>query len=82
MLAADHQHAQKLGECLESLSFVKKVLPVHTNILFFEFNDGCDAFDLVAKLEKENIKTLGLCQKPNAHGYALGFHAPDVGKND
>ncbi len=52
-LTEDHQRAQKLAETLSSLTWVKKVLPVTTNIVIFEVeNSAVVATQLAAK----NIK--------------------------
>jgi len=54
-LQEDHDHAQMLAEGFQAKSFVKFVLPVETNILIFELNDGQTAPDLVAELKKQGV---------------------------
>jgi threonine aldolase len=45
-LKEDNLHAKALGEVLKSKSFVKRVLPVDTNIVIFELDPhySCDRF--------------------------------------
>ncbi len=62
-LTEDHLHAQLLAEEIEKKSFVKFILPVETNILIFELNEGISAPDLVAELKKQGI--LGYAIAPN-----------------
>ncbi|MFM7672860.1 MAG: threonine aldolase family protein [Bacteroidota bacterium] len=54
-LQEDHEHAQMLAESIGVKSFVKFVLPVETNILIFELNDGQSAPDLVAEFKKHQV---------------------------
>lgn len=54
-LAADHINAGRIAASIEARPFVKKVLPVETNIIIFELNDGTGAPGLVAKLKEQNI---------------------------
>ena len=54
-LAEDHEHAQLLAEEIQKHPLVKFMLPVETNILIFELNDGCTAPELVAELKKHQI---------------------------
>ena len=42
-LKTDHLHATQLGSTLMKLPFVKTVLPVETNIVIFELQDGQSA---------------------------------------
>src|SRR6185437_14774900 len=39
-LAEDHRHARMLAEALEKKDFVKNILPVETNIVIFELEQG------------------------------------------
>jgi threonine aldolase len=51
-LKIDHQCAKQLADTLKGLSWVKKVLPVETNIVIFEVSDSA----VIAKsLADENI---------------------------
>ena len=56
-LKEDHNRAKKLGEELASLSFVKSLMPVDTNIIIFELKDTTAELFL-AKLALHNIKAL------------------------
>ena len=47
-LADDHQRAAKLAETLSGLSWVKKVLPVATNIVIFEVDSSAQIAELLA----------------------------------
>jgi len=57
-LQDDHQKAKELGSCLEGLSYVKKVLPVYTNIVVFEVVNGIDYTTIINKLEEKNLKSV------------------------
>jgi threonine aldolase len=52
-LKDDHSKASQLAEILQELTWVKKVLPVQTNIVIFEVGD---AAAVAAQLAKENIR--------------------------
>ena len=54
-LQQDHAHAQQLAAALETKPFVKFVLPVETNIIIFELNDGLMAADWVRDMKEKNI---------------------------
>jgi threonine aldolase len=54
-LEQDHRHAKLLAECIEKKSFVKMLLPVETNIIIFELQDGQSAPALVATLKEKGI---------------------------
>mgnify|MGYP003870400165 CR=1 FL=1 len=62
-LAEDHEKAQEIGELLQSLSFIKKVEPVETNILIFEV-DGNQMSDtgFIQKLQEKSIQLIGMGQ--------------------
>jgi threonine aldolase len=62
-LAEDHIHAKQIAEAISKKDFVRKVLPVETNIIIFELNDSISAPALVAKLKEHNI--LGYAISPN-----------------
>jgi len=47
-LADDHQRAKQLAETLATLPWVKKVLPVATNIVIFEVNSSAQVAELLA----------------------------------
>jgi len=52
----DHQKAKVLETTLAQLPFVKKVLPVYTNIVVFEMVDEIDHHHIINKLVDQNIK--------------------------
>lgn len=54
-LQIDHTHALLLAEALAGKSFVKTILPVETNIVIFELNEGLTAPALVATLKEQGI---------------------------
>ena len=54
-LEQDHRHAKLLAECIEKKSFVKMLLPVETNIIIFELQDGQSAPALVARLKEKGV---------------------------
>ncbi|MEO5946058.1 MAG: GntG family PLP-dependent aldolase [Chitinophagaceae bacterium] len=62
-LEEDHVHAKKIAEAITTKSFVKKILPVETNIIIFELDNTITAPDLVSKIKLENI--LGYAISPN-----------------
>jgi threonine aldolase len=56
-LKEDHTMAKKLGHVLSSLSFVKSVMPVDTNIVIFELS-GTTPEQFLSKVAAHNIKAL------------------------
>lgn len=54
-LKTDHSHAKRLESTLQNLPFVKIVLPVETNIVIFELQDGLSALALVNTLKERGI---------------------------
>lgn len=54
-LVTDHQHAHALANALAKRPDVKFVLPVETNIVIFELNDGLSAPALVEKWKEQHI---------------------------
>ncbi|TMM57008.1 aminotransferase class I/II-fold pyridoxal phosphate-dependent enzyme [Maribacter algarum] len=62
-LAEDHRKAKEIGLVLESLTFIKKVEPIETNIIIFEIDEnkmGSEAF--VETLKEKNIHIIGMGQ--------------------
>jgi threonine aldolase len=60
-LADDHKKAKEIGALLESLSIIKKVEPLETNIIIFEINeDYLSAEDFIEKLRKKDIHIIGM----------------------
>ncbi|MBS1760783.1 MAG: aminotransferase class I/II-fold pyridoxal phosphate-dependent enzyme [Bacteroidetes bacterium] len=62
-LAEDHVHAKQIAEVIAKQKFAKMLLPVETNIIIFETNEGTSAPDLVAQLKEHQI--LGYAIAPN-----------------
>ena len=59
-LAEDHQKAKDIEAVLNSCSYVKKIIPVQTNIVIFEVNSDVNANDLVNQLANNNIRISGM----------------------
>jgi threonine aldolase len=59
-LTEDHDKAKEIGEVLNSLSFIKKVEPIETNIVIFELNTSIDEITFVNKLKENNILIIGM----------------------
>ena len=54
-LAYDHKKAKDIELVLNSLSYVKKVEPVETNIIIFYVEDYLNADDFISSMAKKNI---------------------------
>lgn len=54
-LADDHKKAKIIESALKSLSYVKKVEPVETNIIIFYVNDDLNADDFIAQMSDKGI---------------------------
>ena len=59
-LAEDHQKAKEIEALLKTLSFIKTVEPVETNIIIFELNDSIDEVEFQKNLEEKGIKIIGM----------------------
>ena len=59
-LAEDHKKAKDIESILKTLSFIKTVEPVETNIVIFELNANVDETAFVQKLAGNNIKIIGM----------------------
>ena len=57
-LSEDHKRAKELGNTLNDLSYVKKVLPVHTNIVVFEVIDSVDSNELIQKMNNKGLRSV------------------------
>jgi threonine aldolase len=57
-LKEDHAKAKILEQTLEACSFVKKVLPVYTNIVVFEVQDNLLHTNIIQQLQQKNIRTV------------------------
>lgn len=54
-LAEDHKKAKEIESTLYSLSYVKKVESVETNIIIFYVNDDMNADDFISKMAEKGI---------------------------
>jgi threonine aldolase len=54
-LKQDHIHAQQLAACIAKKPIVKMLLPVETNIIIFELQEGLSAPAMVASLKEKGI---------------------------
>lgn len=54
-LADDHSKAKTIESLLKTLSFVKKVEPVETNIIIFYVKDSLNSDDFISKMADKNI---------------------------
>jgi threonine aldolase len=59
-LKQDHKKAKEIGEVLSSLSQIKTVEPIETNIIIFELNSDVSELDFVQKLANNNIHIIGM----------------------
>lgn len=59
-LKEDHNKAKEIGEVLKSLSFIKKVEPIETNIIIFELNPEIDENTFTKKLRDRDIYIIGM----------------------
>lgn len=59
-LQDDHQKAKLFGEVLAKQSFVKRVLPVETNIVIAEINDNPGVDKVLQALKEENIRAVSI----------------------
>jgi len=57
-LASDHQHARIVGEALMHHPKVKMVLPVETNLVIFELQEGEDPKNFLAYMREQKILLL------------------------
>jgi threonine aldolase len=58
-LKEDHARAKEIGKVLSSVSYVKDVLPVETNIIIFNLNDNISSETFVKKMNDEGIRIVG-----------------------
>lgn len=59
-LSEDHRKAQEIGAVLSSLSQIKVVESIETNIIIFELNPGISEDNFVQKLADNNIHIIGM----------------------
>ena len=73
-LKDDHQRARQLGETLQTLPWVKSIMPVDTNIVIFSLRDGITPQPVIAKLEEHNIKAIPFGAREIRMVTHLDFH--------
>lgn len=62
-LEEDHIRAKEIGQALQSLTYVKKVEPIETNIVIFEIDQSQITTNIfLKKLEEKNIQIIGMGQ--------------------
>lgn len=59
-LNEDHQKAKEIGAMLKSMSFIKKVEPIETNIIIFELDKSIDEKGFVQILKNKKIHISGM----------------------
>lgn len=59
-LKKDHENAKILASEIEHLPYVESIMPVHTNIIYFNLKPEFCAVDLMKYLEKNDIFALSL----------------------
>lgn len=59
-LKEDYNKAKEIGVVLSTLSLIKKVEPIETNIVIFELNDDVDEFAFLNKLKEKNILIISM----------------------
>jgi threonine aldolase len=57
-LIDDHKKAREISKTLESCNYVKSIMPVDTNILIFELNEGFNPLMFLGKLEERGIRAV------------------------
>ena len=59
-LAEDHQKAKKIGEVLESCSYIGRVEPVETNIVIFYVKDKINEMNFIDEMRKKDIHLVSM----------------------
>lgn len=59
-LKTDHENAQQIKNILLNKTWVKRVLPVETNIVIFELNDSINPAVLLQKLKENDVLAIGM----------------------
>ncbi len=59
-LADDHRRAQRLGDALHHMWFVRSVMPVETNIIIFQLVPDMPAQQFVERLRAQNIRCVAI----------------------
>ena len=62
-LQKDHNKATEIGETLQSLSFIKHVEPIETNIVIFEIDEKeIESQEFIEKLRAKDVHIIGMGQ--------------------
>jgi len=59
-LKHDHRRARQLGEILSGLPFVESIVPIESNLLFFNIDKSFPAAEFLSKLKRNQIHALAL----------------------
>ena len=59
-LAEDHLHATRIAEALEKKEFVRRILPVETNIVILDIKAGHDPREIVGQLKEKGILVIAI----------------------
>jgi len=59
-LAEDHKKAKEIGKVLSTLSQIKLVEPIETNIIIFELNSNVSETEFVQQLADNNVHIIGM----------------------
>ena len=59
-LKEDHEKAYEIAELLRTISFIKKVEPVETNIVIFNVDDTINGNQFINKLKEKNIHIINM----------------------
>lgn len=59
-LREDHIRARRIGEMLAQLPFVKEIVPIDTNMIFFHLDESMPSGIFLEKLRNRNIHALAL----------------------
>jgi threonine aldolase len=59
-LADDHEHARRIGAALEKKDFVRRMMPVETNIIICEVDPQGSAKALAQKLREKDILVIAI----------------------
>jgi len=62
-LREDHDKARDLGDALRGLSYVSDVLPVQTNIVIFDLDDGIDSEQFLDHLHQHGVLATSLSER-------------------
>jgi threonine aldolase len=61
-LATDHRHAKKIEAVLQKHALIKMVLPVETNLIIFELQDGIKPGRFIDQLREKNVLLLAISE--------------------